>query len=39
MTPTDFDFVAQMLKRRSGLVLTPEKGYLIQSRGTPPKPR
>lgn len=35
MTPTDFDFVAQMLKRRSGLVLTPEKGYLIQSRVTP----
>jgi chemotaxis protein methyltransferase CheR len=35
MTPADFDFIAQMLKRRSGLVLTPEKVYLIQSRVTP----
>ena len=35
MTPTDFDYVSQILKRRSGLVLTPEKAYLIQSRVSP----
>jgi chemotaxis protein methyltransferase CheR len=35
MTPADFDFVAQMLRRRSGLVLTPEKAYLIESRLAP----
>ncbi|MDZ4740173.1 MAG: protein-glutamate O-methyltransferase CheR [Alphaproteobacteria bacterium] len=35
MTPADFDFMAQMLKRRSGLVLTPEKAYLIESRIAP----
>lgn len=35
MTPAEFDFVAQMLRRRSGLVLTPEKAYLIESRIAP----
>ena len=35
MTPSDFDFVAQMLKRRSGLVITPEKAYLLESRMGP----
>jgi chemotaxis protein methyltransferase CheR len=35
MTPQDFDFVAAMLKRRSGLVLTPDKTYLLNSRLTP----
>lgn len=35
MTPADFDFVAQMLKRRSGLILTPEKAYLLESRMGP----
>ena len=35
MTPQDFDFVAQMLKRRSGLVITPEKAYLLESRMGP----
>ena len=35
MTPTDFDYVSQVLRRRSGLVLTPEKAYLIQSRVAP----
>jgi chemotaxis protein methyltransferase CheR len=35
MTPADFDFVAQMLKRRSGLVITPEKAYLLESRMGP----
>ncbi len=32
MTPADFDFVAQMLKRRSGLVLSTDKLYLLESR-------
>jgi chemotaxis protein methyltransferase CheR len=32
MTPADFEFVAQMLKRRSGLVLTSDKLYLLESR-------
>lgn len=35
MTPADFDFVAQMLKRRSGLVLGTDKGYLLESRMGP----
>lgn len=35
MTPADFEFIAQVLKRRSGLVLTPEKGYLVESRVGP----
>lgn len=32
MTPADFDFVAQLLKRRSGLVLNSDKLYLLESR-------
>ena len=35
MTPADFDFVAQMLKRRSGLVIGPDKAYLLDSRLAP----
>ena len=35
MKPADFEFVAQLLKRRSGLILTPDKGYLIESRFAP----
>ena len=35
MTPADFEFISQVLKRRSGLVLTPEKAYLIESRVAP----
>lgn len=35
MTPADFEFVATLLKRRSGLVLTPDKVYLIESRFAP----
>jgi chemotaxis protein methyltransferase CheR len=35
MTPADFDFVAQMLKRRSGLILPPDKMYLLESRMGP----
>lgn len=35
MKPADFDFISQLLKRRSGLVLAPEKAYLIESRVAP----
>lgn len=35
MTPQDFDFVSAMLKTRSGLVLTPDKSYLLESRLMP----
>lgn len=33
--PRDFDLLADLLKTRSGLVLTPEKVYLLESRLTP----
>lgn len=32
MTPAEFEFVAQMLKRRSGLILSSDKLYLLESR-------
>ncbi|HAH10253.1 MAG TPA: chemotaxis protein CheR, partial [Alphaproteobacteria bacterium] len=35
MTPAEFDFIAQYLKQKSGLVLTPDKQYLLDSRLTP----
>ncbi|CAA7616185.1 Chemotaxis protein methyltransferase 1 [Candidatus Terasakiella magnetica] len=35
MRPEDFDFVAKMLKDRSGLVITRDKAYLLESRLTP----
>jgi chemotaxis protein methyltransferase CheR len=35
MTPADFDYLAQMLKRRSGLVVTPDKIYLLETRLLP----
>ncbi|EKV31669.1 Chemotaxis protein methyltransferase CheR [Caenispirillum salinarum AK4] len=35
MKPDDFDYVAQMLKTRSGLVLTKDKSYLLESRLMP----
>jgi len=35
MRPEDFDFVAKMLKDRSGLIITPDKAYLLESRLTP----
>ncbi|SOD96035.1 CheR family methyltransferase [Caenispirillum bisanense] len=35
MKPEDFDYVAQMLKTRSGLVLTKDKSYLLESRLMP----
>ena len=35
MTPADFEFIAQMLKRRSGLIIGPDKIYLLDSRIAP----
>jgi chemotaxis protein methyltransferase CheR len=35
MKPDDFDFVSQFFKDRSGLVLTREKAYLLESRLMP----
>lgn len=35
MTPTDFKLLADLLKARSGLVITEDKTYLLDSRLTP----
>lgn len=35
MNNLEFDYLRQMLYERSGLVVTPEKGYLIESRLAP----
>lgn len=35
MRPEDFDFIAKLLKDRSGLVLTRDKAYLLESRLMP----
>ncbi len=35
MTPVDFEHLANLVKTRSGIVLTPEKTYLMNSRLTP----
>ncbi len=35
MRPDDFDFICQMLRERSGLILNKDKGYLLESRLTP----
>jgi chemotaxis protein methyltransferase CheR len=35
MTPADFEFLRSLLKRRSGLVLSAEKQYLLESRLLP----
>ncbi len=35
MTPADYDFIRNLLKERSGYVLSPDKHYLIDSRLTP----
>lgn len=35
MQPTDFEFYKDMLYKKSGLSLTPDKSYLIDSRLTP----
>lgn len=35
LRPDDFDFVARLLRERSGLVITRDKAYLLESRLTP----
>lgn len=35
MNPDDFNFISNLLKERSGLVLTPDKTYLLESRLVP----
>lgn len=35
MSPEDFDYLSKLLKERSGLALTKEKVYLLESRLTP----
>ncbi|WP_142849953.1 protein-glutamate O-methyltransferase CheR [Telmatospirillum sp. J64-1] len=35
MRPEDFDYIAKMLKERSGLIVTPDKAYLLDSRLMP----
>ena len=35
MKSQDFEFLAELLKEKSGLMLTPEKVYLLESRLTP----
>lgn len=35
MSPLDFQFLADLLKTRSGLVLSADKGYLVESRLLP----
>jgi chemotaxis protein methyltransferase CheR len=35
MTPEDFDYLRRLLKERSGLTLSVEKDYLLESRLTP----
>lgn len=35
MTPDDFDFLAKLLKDRTGYILTRDKGYLVENRLLP----
>ena len=35
LAPDEFQFLADLLKQRSGLALTPDKGYLLDTRLTP----
>ena len=35
MTPLDYDYLRKLLKDRSGLVLSADKQYLVESRLTP----
>ena len=35
MNPADFDFISSLIMSRSGLVLTPDKAYLLESRLMP----
>lgn len=35
MTPLEYDYLRKLLRERSGLVLSPDKQYLVESRLTP----
>jgi len=35
MPPEDFEYTARMLRERSGLLLTRDKGYLVENRLVP----
>ena len=35
LRPDEFEYLARILKERSGLIVTPDKGYLLESRLTP----
>ncbi len=35
MSPQDFEYISTLIKSRSGLVLTPDKAYLLESRLMP----
>ena len=35
MTPLDYEFLRKLLKERSGLDLSPDKQYLVESRLVP----
>jgi len=35
VNPEDFDFISKLIKTRSGLALTPDKAYLLESRLMP----
>ena len=35
MTPSDYEYLCALLKRRSGLTLTNDKQYLVESRLRP----
>ena len=35
MTPLDYDYLRKLLKERSGLVLSADKQYLVESRLLP----
>ncbi len=35
LRPDEFDYISQVLKKRSGLALTPDKEYLLESRLQP----
>ena len=39
MTPLDYDYLRKLLKERSGLVLSADKQYLVESRLTAGRPQ
>ena len=39
VTPLDYDYLRKLLKDRSGLMLSADKQYLVESRLTPARPQ